>query len=49
MQARFEAFLERNARSEQALAIVEEEKVEIALYETYGDYYGYGMYVAAKR
>ena len=49
MQARFEAFLERNARSEQAVAIVEAEKGEIALYQAYGDYYGYGMYVAAKR
>jgi len=48
MQSRFDAFLERHSRSDQAQAVVEAEKHEIALYEKYGAYYGYGVYVAKK-
>ncbi len=48
MQRRFDEFLERNDRSEQAKAIVAAEKHEIALYEQYQKYYGYGVYVAKK-
>jgi ubiquinone/menaquinone biosynthesis C-methylase UbiE len=48
MQSRFDAFLERHGRSDQARAIVEAEKHEIALYEKYRDYYSYGFYIAKK-
>ncbi len=48
MQNRFEAFLERHGRSDQAKAIVEAEKHEITLYEKYGEYYSYGVYMAKK-
>jgi len=48
MQNRFDAFLERHGRSDQAKAIVEAEKHEITLYEKYGEYYSYGVYMAKK-
>lgn len=48
MQGRFEDFLARHAQSEAAQAIVEAEKTEIALYETYKAYYSYGFYIARK-
>lgn len=48
MRSRFDAFLERHGRSDQAKAIVEGEKHEIALYEKYSAYYSYGVYVARK-
>jgi len=48
MQSRFDAFLERHGRSDQAKGIVEAEKHEIALYEKYRDYYSYGVYIAKK-
>jgi ubiquinone/menaquinone biosynthesis C-methylase UbiE len=48
MQSRFDAFLERHGRSDDAKAIVEAEKHEIALYEHNSAYYGYGVYVAEK-
>lgn len=48
MQSRFDAFLERHGRSDQAKGIVEAEKHEIALYEKYRDYYSYGVYIARK-
>lgn len=48
MQSRFDAFLERHGQSDQAKAIVEAEKHEIALYEKYRDYYSYGVYIAKK-
>lgn len=48
MQNRFDAFLERHGQSDQAKAIVEVEKHEIALYERYCDYYSYGFYIAKK-
>ena len=43
-----DAFLERNAQSEAAREIVESEKAELALYEKYSDYFGYGVYIASK-
>ena len=46
LQQSFEAFLDRNDHSEAAQAIVAAEREEIALYEQYGDYYSYGMYIA---
>ncbi len=49
MQGRFEAFLKRHGHSDQAKAIVEIEQREIALYQEYGEYYGYGFYLARKR
>jgi len=48
MQNRFDAFLKRHSRSNQAKAIVEAEKHEINLYEKYSAYYSYGFYVAKK-
>jgi SAM-dependent methyltransferase len=48
MQARFEAFLERHGRSEAAASIVEAERREIALYERYAEFVGYGYYIARK-
>ncbi len=48
MQSSFEDFLSRNGHSEEARAIVEAERREIALYEKYKAYYGYGVYIARK-
>jgi SAM-dependent methyltransferase len=48
MQNRFDAFLERHGQSHQAKAIVEAERLEIALYEKYRGYYSYGVYIAKK-
>lgn len=48
MQARFPAFLERHAQSAAAQAIVAAEQAEIALYERYSAYFGYGFYIARK-
>lgn len=49
MQSRFAAFLEQHSHSDQAKAIVNEHRNEIALFERYGDCYSYGMYVAEKK
>jgi ubiquinone/menaquinone biosynthesis C-methylase UbiE len=48
MQDGFEAFLKRNGNSENAQAIVNAEKKEIALYEKYKAQYSYGVYIARK-
>ena len=48
LQSRFVAFLARHGQSDQAIAIVEAEQHEITLYETYHDYFSYGVYVARK-
>ncbi|MBN2785606.1 MAG: methyltransferase domain-containing protein [Pontiellaceae bacterium] len=48
MEQRFAEFLQRHGRSDQARAVVAAEKHEIALYEKYRDFYGYGVYVAKK-
>jgi cyclopropane fatty-acyl-phospholipid synthase-like methyltransferase len=48
MQSRFDTFLDRHGRCDQAKAIVEAERHEIALYEKYSAYYSYGVYVAKK-
>jgi len=48
MQSSFAEFLNRNDNSEEAQAIVNAEKNEIALYEKYKAYYGYGVYIARK-
>lgn len=48
MQARFEAFLNRNGNSEEARAIVAAEQREIDLYERYKAHVSYGVYVARK-
>lgn len=48
MEAKFEAFLERNNNSDLAKKVVEEHKNEIDLYQKYKDYYSYGFYVARK-
>jgi len=48
LQSRFDVFLDRHGWSEQAKAIVKAERLEMALYEKYRDYYGYGVYVAKK-
>jgi len=48
MQDRFADFLQRNGHSKQAMAVVDAEKTEMALYEKYNAYYSYGFYVARK-
>jgi len=48
MQESFPDFLARNANDKDAVAIVEAEKEEIALYEKYKAHYGYGVYIARK-
>lgn len=48
MQSRFEGFLHRNGNSEEARRIISAEQREIALYEKYKAYIGYGVYVARK-
>ncbi len=48
MQQRFEAFLDRHDHSEAARALVAADRQEIALYEEFSDFVGYGYYVARK-
>lgn len=48
MQARFDEFLDRNAHSAAATAVVAAEREEIALYERHADFVSYGYYVASK-
>lgn len=46
LQASFNDFLHRHGHSEAAQALVAEQQQEIALYQTYQAFFGYGMYVA---
>ena len=48
MQQRFDGYLDRHGHSDAARALVQAERSEIALYERYRDYVGYGFYVARK-
>lgn len=48
LQARFAAFLARNGNTPAAAAVVVAEEQEIALYERYAAYVGYGYYVAKR-
>jgi len=48
LQNSFAEFLARNANNEDAQAIVEAEKKEIALYEQFKNHYNYGVYIARK-
>lgn len=48
MERRFEVFLEQHGHSDQAKAVVDAERYEIAFYEKFRDYYSYGVYVAKK-
>jgi len=48
MRRNFEAFLDRNRGTAEASAIVDAERREIELYETYRDYFSYGVYIASK-
>lgn len=48
MQGRWSDFLESHNHSDAAKAVVEGEKVEIALYEKYQEFVSYGYYVARK-
>ena len=48
MEGRFEAFLAQHGHSDQAKAVVDAERYEIAFYEKFRDYYCYGVYVAKK-
>ena len=48
LKAQFPDFLKRNANSEAAKALVDTELQEMALYEQYSQYYGYGVYIARK-
>jgi len=46
LQAGFADFLQRHDNSAAAKAVVEAERKEIKLYQTYKNYYSYGVYVA---
>ena len=48
MQERFADFLSRNGHSKPARALVEAEKKEIALYERFSTFFGYGYFVARR-
>ncbi|MBN2694553.1 methyltransferase domain-containing protein [bacterium] len=48
IEKRFDDFLQKHNSSENAKAIVEGEKFEIALYKKYKDYISYGFYIAKK-
>ncbi len=48
LQDSFAEFLARNPNNENAKAIVEAEKKEIALYEKFKKHYSYGVYIARK-
>lgn len=48
LEARFDAFLAQHAQSAEAVAVVEAERAEIGLYRRYSQYFGYGVYIAAK-
>ena len=48
MEKRFDDFLQNHGNSDTAKAIVEGEKLEIALYKKYKDYLSYGFYIAKK-
>ncbi|MEN7343360.1 MAG: hypothetical protein AAAFM81_10475 [Pseudomonadota bacterium] len=48
MEDRFEDFLVRHQSSDASKAIVAAERAEIAMYQRYKSYYGYGMYIAQR-
>jgi hypothetical protein len=48
MQQRLPAFLARHESSDAAKAVAAAEELEIALYERYRAFIGYGYYVARK-
>ena len=48
LQKSFPDFIARHRGDERAISIVDAEKEEIALYEKYKAYYGYGVYLARK-
>lgn len=49
LRAGFSDFLSRHGHSVEALAVVAEHEQEIALYETYKAFFGYGVYIAQRR
>lgn len=48
LETRFEEFLARHGHSAAAASVVAGERDEIELYRRYSQYFGYGVYVAAK-
>ncbi|MEZ5739064.1 MAG: hypothetical protein R3E68_06070 [Burkholderiaceae bacterium] len=48
MQQRFPAFLAQRKNSDAARAIVASEEQEMAIYETYAAFFGYGYFIARK-
>ncbi len=48
LRGNFEPFLQAQGQSDEAKALVQELENEIALYQEYQSYYGYGMYIAKK-
>jgi ubiquinone/menaquinone biosynthesis C-methylase UbiE len=48
LQDGFESFLARHDGSDAARSVVDAERKEIALYERYSDFVGYGFYIARK-
>jgi len=49
MRGRFDSFLEKHGHAPEAVSIVENESLEIDLYEQYKDYISYGFFIAQKR
>ena len=48
LQKRFDAFLSRHSNNEDAQALVDAEIQEIAVFETFKQYFSYGFYIASK-
>lgn len=48
MQHRFDKLLAKYRQTAESVAVVQAERAEIALYEKYADYFGYGFYIAHK-
>ena len=48
LEGQFLSFINAHDHSEEAKKLVENEKSEIKLFKKYGDYYGYGFYIAQK-
>jgi SAM-dependent methyltransferase len=48
IEAGLDGFLARNNNSEEAQAVADAERKEIALYKKYKDHFSYGMYIAKK-
>jgi SAM-dependent methyltransferase len=48
LEADLDAFVDRHGRTEAARAVAAAQREEIALYRTYGEHFGYGMFIARR-